>query len=80
MPLLRPSYQLGPILRSLLRRKSASSLVLLEVATGFATISCLLLASGWYQRLATRPSGFDESDLIMVALQKPAASDRKSVV
>ena len=72
MALLRPSYQFGPILRSLLRRKSASSLVLLELATGFATISCLLLASGWYQRLATRPSGYDETDLVMVALQRPA--------
>jgi putative ABC transport system permease protein len=73
--LLRPSDQFGPTLRSLLRRKSASSLVLLEVATGFATISCVLLASGWYQRLANRPSGYDETDLIMIASQRPAVSD-----
>jgi putative ABC transport system permease protein len=73
--LLRPSDQFGPTLRSLLRRKSASSLVLLEVATGFATISCVLLASGWYQRLANRPSGYDETDLIMIASQRPAVGN-----
>jgi putative ABC transport system permease protein len=73
--LLRPSDQFGPTLRSLLRRKSASSLVLLEVATGFVTISCVLLASGWYERLANRPSGYDETDLIMISSQRPAVSD-----
>jgi uncharacterized repeat protein (TIGR04138 family) len=45
---------LGPILRSLGRQRSASSLVVLELATGFATISCVLLASAWYQQLANR--------------------------
>jgi putative ABC transport system permease protein len=68
------SLELGPILRSLSRQKGASLLVVLELATGFATISCLLLASGWYQRLANRPSGYREDDLVMVALEQPAAA------
>ena len=63
---------LGPILRSLGRQRSASSLVVLELATGFATISCVLLASAWYQQLAARPSGYDAGELVMATVHQPA--------
>src|SRR5207237_288442 len=61
------------IVHSLSRRRTAFSLVLLEVASGFTTISCLVLASGWYHQLGSKPSGHDESDLVVVALHAPAA-------
>jgi putative ABC transport system permease protein len=68
---------LGPMVRSMVRQAGPSTLVVLELATGFTTICCLLLASGWYFGLTTKPSGYDDADLIMVALERPAAaSDR----
>ncbi len=69
---LRLRLDLGPILRSLSRQRSASSLVVLELATGFATISCVLLASGWYEQLATRSSGYEASELVMATVHQPA--------
>ena len=68
------ALELGPIIRSAARQRSASSLVILELATGFAAISCLLLASTWYETLAGRPSGYQHDDLIMVSLQRPASA------
>jgi putative ABC transport system permease protein len=63
----------GPLVRSMARQRGAATLVVLELATGFTTICCLLLASGWYFGLTTKPSGYDTSDLILVALERPAA-------
>jgi putative ABC transport system permease protein len=68
------SLHLGPIVRGLSRQRTASLLVVLEMALGFCTISCLLLASSWYHRLTTRPGGYDDASLVMVALQRPTLS------
>jgi putative ABC transport system permease protein len=68
------SFPIGPIVRTLARQRTASLLVVLELAVGFCTISCLLLASSWYHRLTTRPSGYDGASLVMVALQRPTLS------
>ena len=46
--------------------------MVLELATGFATISCVLLASGWYEQLATRSSGYEASELVMATVHQPA--------
>ena len=64
--------ELGPLLRSLGRRRSAFALVVLEMASGFTIISCLLAASGWYLEVEGVSSGLDESDLIRVELHRAA--------
>ena len=68
------SLHLGPIVRSLFRQRVGSALVILELATGFAAITCVLLASTWYYRLTNRPSGFDPSSLVMITLERPTPS------
>jgi putative ABC transport system permease protein len=60
------SVELGPILRSLLRRKSASALLLLEVAVGMVVLVHNLVLGRYYAHLAFMPSGIDEADLVYV--------------
>jgi len=68
------SFELGPILRSITRQKSTFALVVLELASGFTVISCLLLAGLWYLYLGNRTSGHAEQDILAVTLQLPAAT------
>jgi putative ABC transport system permease protein len=68
------SLHIGPILRSIGRRKSTFSLVVLELASGFSIISCLFLASSWYLGIGRAPSGHAEAELITVAVTGAAAS------
>ena len=63
--------ELGPIIRSASRRRGALSLVVLEFASGFTIISCLLLAGAWYWQMGSVHSGEHESDLIEVTLERP---------
>jgi putative ABC transport system permease protein len=69
---LTVSFDLGPILRSITRQKSTFSLVVLELASGFMIIGCLLLASSWYMQRGEVSSGHHEADIVIVALREPA--------
>jgi putative ABC transport system permease protein len=64
--------ELGPILRSLSRRKSVFALVVAELASGFTVISCLMMACSYYLQLGALTSGHNESDLVQVTVQRPA--------
>ena len=64
--------ELGPILRSLSRRKSVFALVVAELASGFTVISCLMMACSYYLQLGAQTSGHNESDLVQVTVQRPA--------
>jgi len=64
----------GPILRSIARRKSVFSLVVLELASGFTIISCLFIASAWYRQVGAVQPAPHEQDLIEVVVHRPAAS------
>jgi putative ABC transport system permease protein len=66
--------EIGPILRSLSRRKSVFALVVAELASGFTVISCLMMACGFYLQLGAQNSGHNESDLVQVTVQRPAPS------
>jgi putative ABC transport system permease protein len=65
-------WELGPVIRGLKRRTGTFALVLLEVASGFTTLTALILASTWYGQFNAIPSGFDHRPLIAVSLQNPA--------
>jgi putative ABC transport system permease protein len=67
--------QLGPMLRSLLRRKSAFALVVLEMASGFTILGCLLTIGSYYLGLGHQPSGHDEANLVRVTVQEAAVAD-----
>jgi putative ABC transport system permease protein len=64
--------ELGPILRSLSRRKSVFALVVAELASGFTVISCLMMACTYYLQLGAVTSGHNENDLVQVTVQRPA--------
>lgn len=66
-------WHIGPILRSVGRQGGLFSLVVLELASGFTVVSCLVLACSWYLQVGHTRSGHEESDLIAVTLQRPAA-------
>jgi putative ABC transport system permease protein len=66
--------ELGPILRSLSRRKSVFALVVAELASGFTVISCLMMACSYYLQLGAQTSGHNERDLVQVTVQRPAPS------
>ena len=68
------ALHLGPILRSIARRKGTFSLVVLELASGFTIISCLFLAASWYLSIGLSPSGHVEADLVAVTVTSPAAA------
>jgi putative ABC transport system permease protein len=65
---------LGPLVRAVGRQKTAFALMVLELASGFVIISSLLLTGAWYRRTATQPLGYDERELVSLALHVPAAS------
>ena len=65
-------WELGPVIRGLRRRTGTFALVLLEVASGFTTLTALILASNWYRQFNAIPSGFDHRPLIAVSVQTPA--------
>jgi putative ABC transport system permease protein len=65
------SWEFGPIARSFVRRKSTFFLVMLEVASGFTTITALVLAGTWYQQLVDPSTSIDHRDLVIVAQQSP---------
>jgi putative ABC transport system permease protein len=69
-----PALHLGPILRSIGRRKGTFSLVVLELASGFTIISCLFIAASWYLGLGLMPSGHVEADLLTVTVTSAAAT------
>jgi putative ABC transport system permease protein len=66
--------ELGPIFRAMSRRRSAITLLVLELASGFTLISCLLLSGVWYRQNGHAPIGHDERDLIAVASWQAAAA------
>jgi putative ABC transport system permease protein len=66
--------ELGPILRSLSRRKSVFALVVAEMASGFTVISCLMMACAYYLDMGAQTSGHNEADLVQLTVQRPAPS------
>jgi putative ABC transport system permease protein len=66
--------ELGPIFRAMSRRRSAITLLVLELASGFTLISCLLLSGVWYRNNGHAPIGHDERDLIAVATWRAAGA------
>ena len=64
-------WEIGPIVRGLRRRTGTFALVMLEVASGFTTLTALLLASDWYRQFNKVPAGFDHRPLIALAVQSP---------
>jgi putative ABC transport system permease protein len=67
--------ELGPILRSIGRRKTTFALVVLELASGFTIISTLLLTSAWYIHKGDVNSGYPEDQLVAVSLHRAAPGD-----
>jgi putative ABC transport system permease protein len=61
---------IGPLLRAMLRRRTAFALMVLESVSGFTVISCLVLAGTWYATWGRQPSGHEEADLIAVRLRR----------
>ena len=68
-------WELGPVVRGLRRRTGTFALVLLEVASGFTTLTALILAGTWYRQFNRVPVGFDHRPLIAVSVQGPAPED-----
>jgi len=68
------NLDLGPIIRSITRQRGAFALVVLEIASGFAIIACILVASSWYLHIGHTTSGHREEDLVDVAIVSAAAS------
>jgi putative ABC transport system permease protein len=66
--------ELGPILRSSARHKSAFSVVVLQLASTFAIIGSLLLVGTLFRQTGRLPTGYDEADLIAVKTREPAAA------
>lgn len=62
------------MLRSLTRRKSAFALVVMEMASGFTILACLLTLASYYLDIKDQPSGHHEADLVRVVVQQPAAT------
>jgi hypothetical protein len=62
----------GPIARSLIRHRAIFALVVLELASGFTIISCLILAASWYFQTGHKPPGHEQSNLVTVRLVSPA--------
>jgi len=58
---------LGPALRTLRRHPGVLALVVLEIAAGITTIDALLIAGAWYRQIGARPSGLDETNLVLVS-------------
>ena len=73
------TVELGPILRSLSRRKSVFALVVAEMASGFTVISCLMMACSFYLDMGAQTSGHNEDDLVQVTVQRPAPSAQPAV-
>jgi putative ABC transport system permease protein len=69
-----PVIAVGPLLRAMLRRRSAFALMVLESVSGFTVISCLVLAGTWYATWGRQGSGHDEAELIAVRLRRAAAA------
>jgi putative ABC transport system permease protein len=70
------NLELGPILRSITRQRGAFALVVLEIASGFAIIACILLASAWYLQIGHTTSGHREDDLVDVSVVSAATSSQ----
>jgi putative ABC transport system permease protein len=68
------NLDLGPIVRSITRQRGAFALVVLEIASGFAIIACILMASAWYLHIGHTASGHREDDLVDVAIVSAATS------
>jgi putative ABC transport system permease protein len=68
------NLEIGPILRSITRQRGAFTLVVLEIASGFAIIACILLASSWYLHIGNTSSGYAEEDLVDVGIVSAATS------
>jgi putative ABC transport system permease protein len=64
--------ELGPILRSLSRQKVTFALLVLQLASTFTIVSCLVVASSWYLSVGYTPRGYDDSELIGVTVRTPA--------
>jgi putative ABC transport system permease protein len=62
----------GPIARSLVRHRAIFALVVLELASGFTIISCLILAASWYFETGHKSPGHEQSNLVAVRLVSPA--------
>jgi putative ABC transport system permease protein len=74
--------ELGPILRSLSRQKATFALLVLQLASTFTIVSCLVVASSWYLTVGYTPRGYDDTELVGVTVRVPAAGtgDRASDV
>jgi putative ABC transport system permease protein len=68
------NLELGPILRAITRQKGAFALVVLEVASGFTIIACILLTSSWYLQIGHTSSGHREADLVEVTVVSAASA------
>ncbi len=64
--------ELGPVLRALGKRRSAVSLLVLEVAFAFLVISTLTTTARWYLATASNPMAGHQRDLVNVVINVPA--------
>jgi putative ABC transport system permease protein len=73
------SLEIGPILRASVRQKSAFVVVVLQLASSYTVVACLLMAGTWMGRMGHAPLGFEQQDLIAVrsrTAHDPAAPSR----
>jgi hypothetical protein len=69
------SAEIGPICRTIRRRKSAFLLSVLELASGFTIICCLFLVGSWYQEVGTVHSSDHDDSLIEALVQRPLRAE-----
>jgi putative ABC transport system permease protein len=62
---MRPSLEIGPILRAMRHHKGAFSLLVLEVALGFVMLTHTLVSVRYYHRLHVLDTGIREDELIV---------------
>jgi putative ABC transport system permease protein len=66
--------ELGPMVRALWRRKSASALVVLEVAVAMVVLVNNFVVGTYYAGLTFAPSGVDEPNLVFITRHFSAAA------
>jgi putative ABC transport system permease protein len=65
------NLHIGPIVRGMSRHKAIFALVVLELASGFTIISCLMVTSSWYFSVGHKATGHDEQNLVAVRVVTP---------
>ena len=66
-----PQLGIGPIVRAAGRQKSAFSLVVLQLATGFVIAGSLVDVGSWIRRVGHMSYGYQQTDLVGVHVREP---------